>query len=146
MYSFWKDLGSGDDLVESLPNWNLLDSKSGRLHSNIFLKCVRTRLAPSKFFNKFRDQKTDPSLCSAIVCQESIFEGVSEFLGAYTVRTGPAPFMQNCSVNTQNSSVAALFFLTLFLFRNLYMIFMKSDCSVHLLKVIIPTVTCIEET
>jgi hypothetical protein len=53
--------------------------------------------------------------------------------------------MQNCSVNTQNSSCSALFFLTLFLFRNLYMIFMKSDCSVHLFKVTIPTVT-IEET
>jgi hypothetical protein len=125
LYSFWKDLGSGDDLVESLPNWNLLDSKSGRLHSNIFLKCVRTRLAPSKFFNKFRDQKTDPSLCSAIVCQESIFEGVSEFLGAYTVRTGPAPFMQNCSVNTQNSSCAAFFLNLIFISQFIHDIYEK---------------------
>ncbi len=48
-------LGSGDDLVESLPNsyWNPLDSKSGCLHSNIFVKCVGTSshpmIAPRKF-------------------------------------------------------------------------------------------------
>ncbi len=82
---------------------------------------------------------------TAFIGQYSVFEGVSEVLGAYIVRTGPAPFMLNCSVNTQNSSCSALFFLTLFLFRNLYMIFMKSDCSLHLFKVTIPTVT-IEET
>ncbi len=54
---------------------------------------------------------------TAFIGQYSVFEGVSEVLGA----------------------------LTLFLFRNLYMIFMKSDCSVHLFKVTITTVT-IEET
>jgi hypothetical protein len=113
--------------------WHLLSSKVGS-EKILIISGIKRRILPC-FRYRYR-----------YVCQYSVAEGVSEVLGAYTVRTGPEPFMQNCSVNTQNSSVAALFFLTLFLFRNLYMIFMKSDCSVHLLKVIIPTVTCIEET